>query len=53
MEVEYNDIRWWNYIEILIVFGVIDKEVWKYIIKIKSEFEKLLVDKDFNDVKGL
>lgn len=53
MEAEYNDIRRWNYTEIPTVFGATDKEVRKHIIKTKSELEKLLADKDFNDAKGL
>ncbi|KAK4179713.1 thiamine diphosphate-binding protein [Triangularia setosa] len=53
MEAEYNDIRRWNYTEIPTVFGATDKEVRKHIIKTKSELEKLLADKDFNEAKGL
>ncbi|KAK0714313.1 thiamine diphosphate-binding protein [Apiosordaria backusii] len=53
MEAEYNDISRWNYTEIPTVFGATDKEVGKHIIKTKTELEKLLADKDFNEAKGL
>ncbi|KAK4216375.1 pyruvate decarboxylase [Rhypophila decipiens] len=53
MEAEYNDIKKWKYTDVPATFGATDKEVKTFVVKTKDELEKLLLDKDFNERKGL
>jgi pyruvate decarboxylase len=52
-EAEYNDIARWQYTEVPTVFGGVDKQVRKFVIKTKEQLEKLLTDKEFNEASGL
>lgn len=51
MDAEYNDITRWQYTEVPAVFG--GPKVRKFVVKTRSELEKLLADDEFNNAGGL
>ncbi|KAI1135464.1 pyruvate decarboxylase [Hypoxylon sp. FL0543] len=53
MEEKYNDIAAWRYKDLPAVFGADEDAAKSYVVKTRGELEALLVDKDFNDKKGL
>lgn len=52
-EAEYNDIQEWKYKDLVNVFGGEKKGAKTYQIRTKSELEKLMTDKSFNEAKVL
>ncbi len=53
MEAEYNDVTRWRYTDVPTALGGTDKQVRKFVIKTRTELEKLLTDREFNDASGL
>jgi pyruvate decarboxylase len=52
MEAQYNDVQEFRYGALASAFGAKDGQTKTYIVKTKKEFEDLLADQEFSDVKS-
>jgi pyruvate decarboxylase len=53
MDAGYNDIQFWQYRDVVTVFGATEKTARKFQVRTKDELDKLLIDAEFNAAKTL